>query len=342
MLTSLPYRFYSAAAVSARLYLLLVLPILANSATARELTMLAPFPEHFVLTAEIASVFAAEVETESDGELTIRLYGPEVVPPFYQLEPVRAGIFDMLYAAPSYHSGDVPAAVAIGGIRAGPAARRSSGIWPAIDRIYAAHNLRLLSLPQLGSSSAQLVLTEPFDPVRLLQGLKIRSTLTYRHIVYQLGGTPVNMPSYDIFSSLDRGVIDGAAFGSVGIDHLQLHEVASHLVRPTFGVITSLILINEETWNNLSGTEQKLLLTVGERLEHRAIERFDQLIAQETRDMVAAGMSTAEIPERLATQLDAWFADGMWQYALRWGGESARALYELAAQSDMLEGSDLP
>ena len=318
--------------------IVLVLLATSGSATSRELTMLAPFPPHFVLTAEVAVEFAAMVKERSRGALRVRLYGPDVVAPFYQLEPVQAGVFDLLYGGPAYHAGDVPAAVALGGIRGGYDARREHGIWRQIDRIYQAVDLRLLALPQLGSRSAQLILTRPFDSEQLLRGLKIRSTLTYRHIVRRLGGTPVNMPNYDIFSALDRGVIDGAAYGNVGVGHLQLHEVASYLVRPAFGVTTSVILIAESSWQRLTPAERAVLLDAGAAIERRIVERFDMLSEVETRAMLKAGMMISELPDSIAAELDRWFATGMWEYALRWGGKSARDLQALAIASGMFVG----
>src|SRR3546814_2078928 len=45
---------------------------------------------------EMTEFYAAKLKEASDGALTIRRSGPEAVPPFEQLEPVSAGIFDQI------------------------------------------------------------------------------------------------------------------------------------------------------------------------------------------------------------------------------------------------------
>jgi hypothetical protein len=51
----------------------------------------------------LASMCFAQV---SDGKLTIAINGPEAVPPFEQLQPVSAGVFDIL---PGYLKMPTPA-----------------------------------------------------------------------------------------------------------------------------------------------------------------------------------------------------------------------------------------
>jgi len=106
----------------------IVLMLLTATVSARTLNMLVPTHRHFVLTSEVAGRFASLVAAQSGGELEIRMHGPDVVPPFHQFEPVQAGAFELLYTGPSYHSGNVPAAVALGGIGGGPEVRRRRGI----------------------------------------------------------------------------------------------------------------------------------------------------------------------------------------------------------------------
>src|ERR1041385_8758787 len=51
----------------------------------------------------IEAVFIKNVETASKGQLKIERRGPEVASPFEQLQPVQAGLFDILFTTPGYH-----------------------------------------------------------------------------------------------------------------------------------------------------------------------------------------------------------------------------------------------
>ena len=135
---------------------------LFSGAGAADLTMLSPYSRNFIIDQEVTQRYLAIVQSLATGEeLSIRLFGPDVVPPFHQLEPVQAGLFDLVLSPPSYHAGNLPAAMALGGLSGNAAAWRAAGIWQAIDEMYRRRGLKLLALPQMGSRSAQITLREP-------------------------------------------------------------------------------------------------------------------------------------------------------------------------------------
>jgi TRAP-type C4-dicarboxylate transport system substrate-binding protein len=302
---------------------------------AEELRFLNPFPANFPVTREVTQRFVDDVEQRSGAGLRFTQHGPDVVPPFHQFEPVQAGLFDLLLTPPSYHSGSVPAAIALGGIGGPKKAWRAAGLWRALDELYRLRNLKLLAILQMGTRSAQMVLREPIGP-NGLSGRKIRGTLTYQPLIRALGGIPVSLPSHEIFASLERGVIDGAAIGVVGAEQLRFHEVSNYLLRPTFGVLNMIILINVESWERLDSYQQQVLLEAGELLEKRVVIRLDRLQRQEEAALLNAGMRLTVADEDLASNFERWYASGMWAYALKKGGAEAERLLEVARREGLL------
>ena len=65
-------------------------------------------------------IFQKHVKEVSDGKLTITINGPEAVPPFEQLQPVSAGVFDILYTHGAYHVGSRGLALAADSIDVEP------------------------------------------------------------------------------------------------------------------------------------------------------------------------------------------------------------------------------
>lgn len=53
--------------------------------------------------------FAQMVSEASGGASSVSLTGPEAVPPFEQLQPVAAGVFDILFTSGAYHSNEIAA-----------------------------------------------------------------------------------------------------------------------------------------------------------------------------------------------------------------------------------------
>ena len=94
--------------------------LLAGPALADELSMVGAFPEGFVFTDEIALPFMAAVAAATDGAVTVALTGPDAVPPLEQLEPVQAGVFDLLFTHPAYHAGTTSLGLAIDAVGTDP------------------------------------------------------------------------------------------------------------------------------------------------------------------------------------------------------------------------------
>ena len=91
-------------------------------------------------------LFKKNVEEISGGNIKIEVSGPEVVPPFQQLQPVVAGVFDVLYTHGAYHAGSKGLGLAGDAIDIDIKKRRDAGVWGYIDEFYQnTHKLKLLA-----------------------------------------------------------------------------------------------------------------------------------------------------------------------------------------------------
>ena len=77
----------------------------ASHAQAQTLRLLSSWAENDRPSYINGVIFQRHVKEVSDGKLTISINGPEAVPPFEQLQPVSAGVFDILYTHGAYHVG---------------------------------------------------------------------------------------------------------------------------------------------------------------------------------------------------------------------------------------------
>lgn len=310
------------------------LPTLAH-AQAHEVKALSGFPPNLAFSREIIRVYLDNVQKASNGQLTSRLSGPEVVPFLNQLQPVAAGAFDLLFTHPAYHSGTTAIGLAMDAIEPDPVKRRSAGVFDFVDRHYAALGLKLLAMTPTGSKGFQFVLKQPIKGSQGLQGMKIRATVSYHPMIKALGGTPVVMGAGDVYSALEKGVIDAAAWGLTGVADFKWNEVAKYLTRPTFGQASLYILANLKSWNALPVAQQKILADEGLKLELSTVKRFDELAAAELVELKKLGMQETTFAPGDASRLEELFAQGVWEVARAKNGAEADAMRALAIKAGL-------
>lgn len=94
----------------------------------------------------------------------------------------------------------------------------------------------------------------PLDGVDDLKGLKMRAPEgLVQQVFAAAGAAPVNLPSSEVFTSLDKGVIEAADNSVFSTNHaVGLHDIAPHPVYPGFHSMPLVeISINKETWDSL-------------------------------------------------------------------------------------------
>ncbi len=316
----------------------LALGLLPSALQAQELRAIGAFPENFVFTREIAMPFTELVAEESGGSLAVSFTGPDAVPPLEQFEPTQAGVFDLLFTHPAYHAGTTPLGLAIDAIAADPEARRSAGILDFIDNYYQqTQGIKLIAAPPTGSVGFRYYLRDPIEGTPAFEGRNIRGTVSYHPMIEALGGTGVVMGGGDVYSSLQTGAIDGAAWGLTGALDFNWHEVASYMADPGFGQVGLMIFMNLDAWNALSAEEQAAIERAAIRLEADSVARFDGLATEERTALLELGMEVTEFAPDDAAQLNALWSNGVWQVAEGGAPEAVGELRALAQSAGLAE-----
>lgn len=322
----------------------LLLPLLVllptTQAMATELRMLSSYDQSTAYSREIAQRFINEVEANQDADLTIQLTGPDVVPPFEQLQPVAAGVFQLLYTHGAYHTNTTGVGAAMDGVVVNPEQTRESGLWDFIDEHYNGLGLKLIAIPPLGSHGFQYVLKEPITGTPGLEGRRLRGSPTYTNVTKGLGGTPVLISSSDVYSAMDRGVIDGAAWGLNGVNDMGWQEVAGYYSKPTFGQTYNFVLMNLNAFDSLTPQQQQVLLDEGRRLETEIIPVLDELAIEEWNVLDEAGMQATEFAPEDADRLDTLVTDGIWQLGIDKTPDAVNAMRKLAIEKNMTTVSE--
>ncbi len=262
-----------------------------------------------------AEPYARAIEAASKGSIKLNVSGPESVPSFEQLQPTASGAFHFLYTHGAYHFGTSPllaTAEAVGGT---PAERKASGVFEAIDRQYQKIGLKLLAMPMTPDGGYQIILKRPPTANGDLQGHKIRGNPTYAAVIKLLGASMVTLPMGEIYTSVDKGVIDGFAFPTFGALESRYYEPAKYLLRASFGFSASAVLANLATWNKFSSAEKKIILDEGVKHEDKWLRESAQLIQDEEKTLIAKGMQVVQMGEAQRAKLKRAWSDGLWDNA---------------------------
>ncbi len=100
-----------------------------------------------------------------------------------------------------------------------------------------------------------------------LTGLKIRVTPVYKDIVEALGGTAITTAPGEVYTALERGVVDGYGWPVSGIFDLGWDKVTKFRLEPAFYGVEVNVLVNLDTWKALNDAQRKVLSDAGAWLE---------------------------------------------------------------------------
>lgn len=316
---------------------LLALPALLTPAFAqvKDLKALSGFAPNLAFSREIIRVYLDALQKASGGQVTTRLSGPEVVPFADQFQPAAAGAFDLLFTHPAYHSGTTAIGLSMDAIGPDPAKRRSSGVFDFVDKHYNKLGLKVIAITPTGNKGFQFVTKQAIKGPQGLQGMKVRATVSYHPMIKALGGTPVVMGAGEVYSALEKGVIDAAAWGLTGVADFKWNEVAKFLVRPTYGQASLFIFMNLNAWNALSPAQQKLMTDEALKLESGTVKRFDDLAAEELVELKKRGMQESAFAPVDSARLEELWAQGVWEVARAKNGAEADELRSLAQKAGL-------
>ena len=188
------------------------------------------------------------------------------------LDAVGSGILQGHITDPSYFSGKDPAFSMLGNL---------VGAWSEPQQMFNYMNygggMELynelvnpygLQLIGAGSTGVEAFLsTKLLNTVEDLKGLKMRAPEgMVQEVFAAAGAAPVNLPGSEVYTSLEKGVIDAADYTVFSTNHDQgMHKFANYPIYPGFHSMPILeVSINKDIWDSLTD-DLKEILTVSVR-----------------------------------------------------------------------------
>jgi TRAP-type C4-dicarboxylate transport system substrate-binding protein len=277
----------------------LALPTLA---AAQEVTLRAvsAFAENTEYVRKLEA-FIKQVNAEGKGSLQVNFIGgPKAMPPFEVGNAVRTGVIDIGMSTGAFYTTIMPEADALKLTQIPATELRKNGAVELINRIWNEKaNMQYLGRV-IDYTPFHLYLTKKIDKPDLT-GLKIRVTPVYRDFFQALGATVVQTAPGEVYTALERGVVDGYGWPIQGIFDMKWEEKTKFRVDPGFYSAEVSLVMNLDKWKGLSQSQRALLTRNAIALETQA-ETWKKLNSDDTKRQAQAGVQTITFDAATARQ----------------------------------------
>ena len=194
---------------------------------------------HFPILGEGADNIAKWIEDMSGGQLQIQVYGGgELVPALEAFDAVTMGVAEMGHGASYYWAGKAPVLQLFASVPFGMNAQQMNAwlykgggleLW---EKVYSDFNL--VPLP-VGNTGVQVGgwFNKEINSVSDLQGLKMRIPGLGGKVIAKAGGSAILSAGGEIYTNLERGVIDATEWIGPFHDYLMgFHRIAKYCYYP--------------------------------------------------------------------------------------------------------------
>lgn len=225
------------------------------------------FPTFLVYTKTFLAM-VEDINARGEGIVQINVRGgPEAIGMFEQPQAVRDGVVDMSHIPGSFYGAAVPEIDAmVAAYNRTPMDVRANGGAALMDEVHQKRmNVKHLGWIDGGIKFHIYMNQEPkFDEngVLDLTGVALRDNPIYHAFFEALQATTSSMAATDVYSALEKGVVDSAAWTSIGLMDLKWDEFLTHRVDPSFYNTDIGIIFNLDAWNALSPESRELLQEV--------------------------------------------------------------------------------
>jgi TRAP-type C4-dicarboxylate transport system substrate-binding protein len=235
--------------------------------------------------------FAEEVEKRTKGQLKFEIYpSSSLVKANSQIPSLRKGTLDLSLVPISYGGGEIPEAnlglmpTLVTGYEQG-LRWKDAPVGKELSRILAEKNIVILTWVWQGGgiASTKGKVVSPDD----VKGMKFRGGSKEMDLMLKTAGAAVTgMPSSEIFSAMQSGVLDATLTSSTSLISFRLFEFTKNVTtarNKTFWFMLEPLLIARNVFEKLTPEQQKIVAEVGASLEKFGMEesrKDDQRMAE--------------------------------------------------------------
>lgn len=274
--------------------------------------MVTTWPPNFPIIGETCQLFADLCEAMSAGRIRIRVYGGgELVPALETFDAVRTGAAEVGSGAAYYWAGKAPAAQFFATVPFGMNAQQVNAwllagggleLWTELYR-----NFGLIPFPG-GNTGVQMGgwFNREVNTLTDLKGLKMRIPGLGGKVLEKAGGSPVLLAGGEIYTGLERGVIDATEWLGPYHDKLMgFPEIAKYYYTPGWhepGTVLEFIL-NQRAYDELTADLQAIVRSAALHANQWCLTQMETQNAQAYQELVAEGVEVRSLSPEIMDRL---------------------------------------
>jgi TRAP-type mannitol/chloroaromatic compound transport system substrate-binding protein len=296
--------------------------------------MVTTWPPKFPILGEACELFADRVRQLSGGRMDIRVYGGnELVPALEAFDTVREGGAELGCGAAYYWAGKTEAAQFFASVPFGMNAQQLnawmvSGGLKLWEELYADFNL--IPMPG-GNTGVQMGgwFNKEINSVEDLKGLKMRIPGLGGKVLQRAGGAPVLMAGGEIYTGLERGVIDATEWLGPFHDTLMgFHEIAKYYYSPGWHEPGTMLefFVNKEQMERLPSDLQGIIKTVAGELSGWILSQMEANNAAALAKFLEKGINIRRFPDEVIRQMRTYTSEAIDEIITR--DPRSRKVYE--------------
>ncbi len=274
--------------------------------------MVTTWPPNFPVLGEACTYYADIVKAMSGGRIEIRVYGGgELVPALEVFDTVRTGGAEMGCGASYYWAGKSPATQFFTSVPFGMNAQQMHSwlLWGGgmelWEELYAEFNL----VPMIGGNTGMQMggwFNREINTIDDLKGLKMRLPGLGGKVLEKAGGTPVLLAGGEIYTGLERGVIDATEWLGPFHDYMSgFQQISKYYYTPGWHEVGSVLefTINKELYDSLPDDLKAILKAAAAEASNWCFAGMETKNAEQLAIMKAEGVEIRSFPKEVLDQL---------------------------------------
>ncbi len=284
--------------------------------------MVTTWPPNFPILGEACQAYADMVEKMSGGRMNIQVYGGgELVPALECFDTVRSGAAEIGSGAAYYWAGKTPAAQFFASVPFGMNAQQvtawiyDGGGMELWEELYAKYSL----IPMLGGNTGVQMggwFNKEINTIEDFKGLKMRIPGLGGKVLEKAGGAPVLLAGGEIYTGLERGIIDATEWlGPYHDTQMGFDDIARYYYSPGWHEPGTALeyIFNKEKFESLPPDLQAILRTASYYINNWVMARMEARNAATLAKLKDKGVEirtfSPEILEQLRKHTDEVIAD---------------------------------
>jgi TRAP-type C4-dicarboxylate transport system substrate-binding protein len=236
--------------------------------------------------------------------------GPEVIPGFDQAEAVRNNTVQVIFNPAAYYA---PLAPEVNAFQLSKYTmekeREPDGFYE-----FMVERHKKLGMMYIGTwlyDPFYLRINKPIKTIDELKGVKMRTAALYDRFMKKLGIVPVTVKFGETYTALERGLVDGFGFATLGPRDWGWLKHCKYIIDiPFYTRQNTFMLMNlEDVWNGLTKRTQDQIMDITVKFEPEMVAYFKEKIAEEWKIYDETGIKRIKFsPEDTEKYLDAAYS----------------------------------